>query len=57
MGHAPRPPPAHPRSQAHLAHGVPNGGHGLARQGALVTEEHWVAAGEDADQGLEGNGN
>lgn len=57
MSHAPRPPPAHPRSQAHLAHGVPNGGHGLARQGALVTEEHWVAAGEDADQGLEGNGN
>lgn len=48
--------PSHPRAPAHLAHGVLHGGHGLAWQGALVTEEHRVAAREDADQGLEGCG-
>lgn len=56
---APAPPPGPgggPR-QAHLAHRVLHGGHGLAWQGALVTEEHCFAAGEDADQGLEGSGN
>lgn len=47
---------SHPQGTAHLAHGVLHRGHRLARQGALVTEEHWVAAGEDADQGL-GSGN
>ena len=54
----PRPPPA-PRGgggRAHLAHGVLHGGHGLAWQGALVTEQHRIATGEDADQGLEGSG-